>query len=140
MLSDSVLQSIVKLQAAQSKQASGDAYNVYLSAIGNNHEGTYTRQAVDSIPAMLPLLLHGGAWCQHAVLEAFIDLLGCFGPCTEPDGSSGSGGEELSAALTAQIQALAPVVAQIAAQEGPAASSAQELLELLVPQDGEGGQ
>jgi hypothetical protein len=107
-----------------SEEAFHSAYDTLLSALGNNHAGTYSRRAVSALPELSRLLTAGAPWARRTVIEALIDLCSSFEPepGLEPCVASG---------LLAGARLMSPQIRAIAGVDGPASNVAAELLEVL---------
>ncbi len=125
---DSISPAIAACEAAHDKESCTRAYHALLSAVGNNHAGTYNSSVLSLVSAIQPLLGRGHSWPQRAALEALIDLHGTFEP--EPD-SDVHCHEQLTVTLRQRIAAMEPTIRVIATSSGVATASAQGLLELL---------
>lgn len=127
-MTDCVTAALAMCEAAQDLESSTRAYEALLSAVGNNHAGTYNSSALRLAEAIGPFLGSAGPWSQRAVLEALIDLYGSFEP--EPD-VQGLPDSQASSMFRLSIACLKPSIVAIAASGGAPSASAQELLELI---------
>jgi hypothetical protein len=114
-----------RLRAANDQRSSHDAYSAFLYSVGNNHAGTYRPIVLDAISEAAPLLREASPWTCRAILEAFIDLNGSFGP---EQGCEEFEGRPLRQLVSERIASLRPDIEAAARRADEASSSADELL------------
>ncbi len=110
---------------AGNEESSQTAYHRLLSAIGNDHAGTYYPVALEILPATEAILRDGSAWARRIALEVLIDLFGSFEP--EP-GFEVHRGVELERAVRSGIVGFAPCLGELASGDEVDARGARELL------------
>lgn len=124
----SVSTALDALAGAHDELSADEAYDRFLWAVGDNHEGTYYPVVLAVLPWLEQLLASGSAWCQRAVMESLIDLGGPFAPA---QGHETHEGASVRRALQAFICTLRPRVAPLVESGDARADSAVELLELI---------
>lgn len=125
---DSVAKALQRLRSAQDEAGALEAYDQFLWAVGNNHAGTFYPVVLSALPELEQLLVHGGFWTQHAVMEALIDLSGAFVP--EP-GHESHEGVAVPQALQAVVHSMRAQVLGLSEGSDARSKSAAELIELI---------
>jgi hypothetical protein len=77
---DDVQKAIRTVAAASTKPEAAAAANCLLSAVGNNHAGTYYPIVLVVVPFLNEILDTGTDWARRAVLNVLIDLIDSFEP------------------------------------------------------------
>ena len=126
--SNSVIGALEVLQQAHNKKSSDEAYGRFLSAVGNDHAGTYYPVVLAVLPQIEKVLNTGGVWAKRAGLEALIDLGGSFIP--EP-GHEFHCDVSVKEALQAAIRSMRPVVAPLMKSDTSISKIASDLIELI---------
>jgi hypothetical protein len=68
------------LAVASGDADSQEAYNRLLYATGNNHAGTYYPVALDVVPFLGEILIHGQLYARLRALDILVDYLASFSP------------------------------------------------------------
>jgi hypothetical protein len=64
----------------KSETEAQSAYHRVLSALGNDHAGTYYPVAIHAVPFLVEMLGHDTDFVREAALDVLVDLLGSFEP------------------------------------------------------------
>lgn len=126
--SNSVGAALDAVRAAHDESSANEACDQLLWALGNNHAGTFYPVVLAALPQIEQILIGGGVWAQHAVLEALIDLGGTFIP---EAGYEVHRGVSVQKTLQAFVHAIRPRIEPLAQGAGACSRSARELLELI---------
>ncbi len=137
---DAIPNSLLKLAACNYESGWHDAYMDFLSAVGNNHAGTYYPAVLHTFTFLSEILTDGSNSSQVGVLNALMELGTCFSP--EPGyeyiEDSNSYRTKVSALLAQEIEKLLPLIHAIIAhpqKDAETKTFASQLLELLREQE-----
>jgi hypothetical protein len=121
------------LAFATSDDAAQRAYHRVLSAVGNDHRGSYFPIVLDAVPFLGEILAAGTRPARARTLDVLIDLVGSFGPDPEVAAQDGFRPEDLPAVLRAHVQELRPTLHCLMGDSSApnVQALAQDLVELL---------
>jgi hypothetical protein len=131
-----VAKALKGLANAHGDAAAHAAYNRVLTALGNNHAGTYYPVVLPALSLLQAITEQGPTWARVGSLDVLIDLLGSFQPqpgfevVTSPDGTV----IRVAPALRSAARALKPTLMRIHAAADAyerERALARELLEVL---------
>jgi hypothetical protein len=137
---DEVPSALRALAVASSDADSWDAYNRLLYATGNNHAGTYYPVALDVVPFLGEVLIHGQLYPRLRALDVLIDYFASFSPepgyeeVPAPDGTPVPLRETLQSVVVRVWNDVAPEVISRATDAGERDRSSQ-LIGLLAEAD-----
>jgi hypothetical protein len=117
------------LAFAESDDAAQVAYHRFLSAVGNDHDGSYFPVVLDAIPFLGEILTAGPRHARARSLDVLIDLVGSFWPDRAVQIDDGLRPEDLPAALRARVETLRPILQRLLVDSS--APDVQELAEEL---------
>jgi hypothetical protein len=129
-----LIKALNQIESASKRQESDDAYIAILSAMGNNHQGTYCPVVLAVLPFFEKMLQDGSDWTKFTVLEALFDL--CCSFCPEAGFEffqlpMTQVSEPLEILLKNRVLTLIPIIQSIALGKSISSRSADDLLELL---------
>lgn len=130
--SRSVAVALANAATATNATSCSAAYDRVLSALGNNHAGTYYPVVLAALPVFESLLTGPAHWPQRGALCILDDLFASFHP--EPGFESVSLHgvlENVEDAFRAGVRAFCPILKDLAKKEGPNAELASRLLSLV---------
>ena len=104
------------LASSNSDAAAQTAYDCVLSAVGNNHRGTYFPVVLDVVPYLGEILEHGGPCACARTLDVLIDLVASFVPDSEVVSEGEPRAEDLPRLLRARVRELMPTIQRLAGQ------------------------
>lgn len=116
---ENVPDAISRISDANDEQSAGLAYTRFLSAVGNNHSGTYYPAAPLAVQALTGVLQSNTGWPCLTVLNILIDLLNTFEPEPGFEFITNAEGKTVSAksALHLAIQSFEPLALDLLGRE-----------------------
>ena len=112
-----VVDAIQRVASASTEAEASTAANTLLSAVGNNHAGTYYPIVLEVVPFLKEILESGGDWARTTVLNVLIDLVDTFEPEAgyETLGTVNGQNAQLAELLRAAVCGIRPPIRRIAA-------------------------